>query len=186
MRSLIVFRHGKSDWHADGGDDRTRPLAPRGRRSAAAMGRFLSGIGEVPEFAVSSPAVRASDTLRIAVEAGGWACELGTSDALYAGVGEVLADLRQLVPEVLIAMVVGHEPTFSALTATLIGGGRVRLPTAGMARIDLDVESWADLQPGIGELVWLVPPSLVTTGGPGVAAASRPAGSVKSRRRSRG
>lgn len=185
MRSLIVFRHGKSDWHADDGDDRTRPLAPRGRRSAATMGRFLSGIGEVPDLALSSPAVRAADTLRIAVEAGGWACELRTSDALYAGVGEVLADLRLLAPEVVIAMVVGHEPTSSALTATLIGGGRVRLPTAAMTRIDLDVESWADLQPGVGELVWLVPPSLVEPGLLGAAVAPRPTGSVKSRRRSR-
>ncbi|HXY45553.1 MAG TPA: histidine phosphatase family protein [Acidimicrobiales bacterium] len=164
MSSLIVFRHGKSDWQAGDGDDRSRPLSRRGRRSAAAMGRFLACTGQVPELALTSPALRATETLRLAMEAGGWRGEVRTSEALYGGVGEVLAELRLLAPDVVAAMVVGHEPTSSDLIAVLIGGGRIRLPTGAMARIDLGPESWSDLEPGCGELAWLLSPRLAAEG----------------------
>jgi len=118
----------------------------------------------VPDLALTSPAFRAFETLRIAAEEGGWSCEVRTDDALYAGMGEVLAELRLLPGAIVTALVVGHEPTSSELVASLIGGGRVRLATGAMARIDLDIESWEELEPGCGELVWLVPPRLARDG----------------------
>jgi phosphohistidine phosphatase len=163
VRSLIVFRHGKSDWVA-GGDDRRRPLSSRCRRNAALMGRFLAASGQPPDVALCSPAVRASDTLRIAVEAGRWACEVRTCDALYSGLPETCDEVRRLAPGSAVAVLVGHEPTSSQLVGQLIGGGRVRLPTAAMARIDLEIDAWADLTTGCGELAWLVGPRLL---GPG-------------------
>ena len=39
MRSLILFRHGKSDWDAPYSSDHERPLAGRGKE-AAPIGRF--------------------------------------------------------------------------------------------------------------------------------------------------
>jgi|GEM_PF-5027468 phosphohistidine phosphatase len=148
------------------------------------MGRFLAAAGQVPELALTSPALRATETLHLAVEAGRWTCEVRTREALYAGVDEVLAELRLLPPDVVTAMVVGHEPTSSELTAMLIGGGRIRLATAAMARIDLDLERWPDLGPGCGELAWLLPPRLAEDGVLGVGrGASEDAGSAKGRRR---
>ena len=76
MKTIILFRHGKSDWDAPSGSDHERPLAARGRKAADAMGRFLSEKGEVPELAIASSAVRARDTLDRAVRAGEWACEV--------------------------------------------------------------------------------------------------------------
>ena len=44
-----MLRHAKSDWQADyGEDDLIRPLAPRGRRAARTVGRFLAAGGQAP------------------------------------------------------------------------------------------------------------------------------------------
>ena len=153
MPGLILFRHGKSDWDADyPGGDAARPLARRGRKAAKTMGRFLARAGQVPDAAITSPAVRAHDTLRLAMDAGSWSCPVRTADPLYGGgVAELLAEVRNepATTDVLLA------------ASALIGGGEVRLPTGALARIDFDVDGWDEVGPGTGVLVWSVVPRLL-------------------------
>jgi len=77
----------------------------------------------------------------------------------YAGdpdrVLEVVRETEEDVDRVLIA---GHEPTWSTLVSWLIGGGRVRMPTAAVACLDLRQERWIDLAPATCELRWLLTP----------------------------
>ena len=65
-------------------------------------------------------------------------------------------------PSTELLLVVGHEPTSSETASLLIGGGRVRMPTGALVRIDFDadIESWADVGPGTGSLSWLLVPRL--------------------------
>ena len=72
MRSLILFRHGKSDWDAPFASDHERPLTNRGKEAARLMGRFLQQTGQIPDLAVSSSAQRARDTQQLAARAGHW------------------------------------------------------------------------------------------------------------------
>ena len=74
MPELLLMRHAKSDWGSGDEDDRARPLAERGRKAARRLGRFLTAAGQVPALVLSSPAVRALETARLAVAAGGWSC----------------------------------------------------------------------------------------------------------------
>lgn len=166
MPAVIFFRHGKSDWDAaDGDDDRARPLARRGRKAAVRMGRFLARAEQVPDAAITSPAVRAADTLRLAMESGGWRCPVRTAAALYGGgVAALLAEVQQEPATTEVLLVVGHEPTWSDALLALVGGGHVRFPTAALARVDLDVDRWEDVAPGTGVLAWLVVPRLLARG----------------------
>jgi phosphohistidine phosphatase len=164
MPALLLLRHGKSDWHAGAADDRARPLAPRGRKAARAIGRFLSQVDQVPDIAITSPAVRAAETLELAMTAGGWSCPVRVAESLYdGGVTGLLEELRRKGATADLILVVGHEPTWSATAAELIGGGHVRFPTGALARINLDVDAWADLGPGTGRLAWAVNPRLLNT-----------------------
>lgn len=164
MPALLLFRHGKSDWDADdGGEDRARPLARRGRKAAQRMGRFLARAGQVPDAAITSPAVRAADTLRLAMDGGGWSCPVRTATSLYGGgVAGLLAEVQREPDTTAVLLAVGHEPTWSAALAAFVGGGEVRFPTAALARIDFDVDGWDDVAPGTGVLEWLVVPRLLT------------------------
>ena len=165
MPALTLFRHGKSDWDAgDAGDDRSRPLARRGQKAAQRMGRFMARAGQVPDAAITSPAVRAADTLRLAMEGGGWSCPVRTATLLYGGgVAGLLAEVQKEPAATGMLLAVGHEPTWSAALTALVGGGDVRFPTAALARIDFNVDRWQDVAPGTGVLAWLVVPRLLAT-----------------------
>lgn len=162
MKTLLLMRHGKSDWNVPHGHDHDRPLAPRGERAARLMGQFLAAAGETPDSVVTSTAARAESTVRLAVEEGGWSCRIRVSERLYhPEVGRVLEEIRTEPDTTERLMVVGHEPAWSALLNALVGGGNHPFPTAAVARIDLPATTWAEVESGTGELRWLVTPRLL-------------------------
>jgi phosphohistidine phosphatase len=165
MKTLVLFRHAKSDRPA-GVDDVDRPLAPRGRKAAQAMGDYLTRVGEVPDAAVSSPARRAFDTLALAAAAGKWRCDLRTDETLYdAEPLAVLQAARRESNRSSRLVLVGHEPSWSETLALLIGGGEHRLATAAVAGLELDVDTWAETAPSCARLLYLVGPRLVSLHG---------------------
>lgn len=151
MRTLLVMRHGKSDWDADHDSDHERPLNDRGVRSARLMGRVLSARGIEPEAMISSTAVRARTTAELAREAGGWGAEVTLEPRLYdSGPGETLT-VASGAPDVERLMLIGHQPTWSQLVL-LVSGSETELKTADVAVIETDIASWADLEAGRGGL----------------------------------
>lgn len=130
------------------------------------MGRFLAGVGQVPDRALTSTAVRARSTVELAVEAGGWACPVERRPELYGATTDGLLALLQGQDDADGSLLLaGHEPTFSAFAGELVGGARIKLPSAAMARIDLAVPGWKEAAPGAGTLVWLVTPKLLSKAG---------------------
>jgi phosphohistidine phosphatase len=162
MKTLLVMRHAKSDWGVASGGDHERVLSRRGIKAARKVGRFLSESGMIPDLILSSTAVRALTTAELALEAGGWDCKVVTNPDLYASdpdrVIEVIHGIENRVDRLLIA---GHEPTWSTLVTRLIGGGRVRMPTAAVACLDLPHGDWIDLAPATCELRWFMTPKML-------------------------
>jgi phosphohistidine phosphatase len=162
MKNLLVMRHAKSDWGVASGSDHDRVLARRGIKAARKVGRFLTESGTIPDLILSSTAVRALTTAELAMEAGGWGCKIVSSRELYASdpdrVIEVIHGINDTVDCLLIA---GHEPTWSTLVTWLIGGGRIRMPTAAVACLDMPHGEWVDLAPGTCELRWFVTPKML-------------------------
>ncbi len=161
MRRLLVMRHAKSEWGDATVADHDRPLAPRGVQAARRTGRFLARSGLVPELVVSSTAVRARRTAELAAAAGDWECPLTLEAALYEADPEgVLAVVARLDRSLVRVMVVGHEPTLSATIARLTGAV-VRFPTAAVACVSIDRDTWRTPAEGVAELRWLVVPKLL-------------------------
>ncbi len=159
MRSLILFRHGKSDWDAPFTADHERPLAERGREAARCMGKLLSQAKQLPDLAVSSSAVRAQDTLHLASRAGRWNCPIRIDESLYeTSANAMLGWLNALDENPERLLLTGHEPTWSDLAGRLIGRAVMKVPTAAMLRVDFETEDWSKLAFGSGELRWLLPP----------------------------
>ena len=65
---LFIMRHAKSDWSVPAGSDFDRPLARRGVRDAPRMAAWLAQQGVLPGMIVSSPALRAKQTVLAVVE----------------------------------------------------------------------------------------------------------------------
>jgi phosphohistidine phosphatase len=164
MRRLILFRHGKSDWDASFSHDHERPLSKRGVRAAKTMGMVLANAGVVPDHAFTSSAVRARTTLELAIESGDWATTVEVTDALYgtspSGALKVAAGAPDEADSV---MLVGHEPTWSALAYHLTGGA-VTVKTATVVGIDLYVDHWSRLPAVGGDLAFVLQPKHFTKG----------------------
>lgn len=158
MRRLILFRHGKSDWDAPFGSDHERPLSARGVRAAKTMGLVLANAGLVPDHAITSTAVRARTTLELAREAGGWDTTVEETDELYGTSPLGALEVASRAPaDVESLMLVGHEPTWSALAYHLTGGS-VTVKTATVVGIDLQVDQWSRLPAVGGGLAFVLQP----------------------------
>tara|TARA_B100000315_G_C14539667_1_gene570247 strand:+ start:344 stop:835 length:492 start_codon:yes stop_codon:yes gene_type:complete len=159
MKSIILFRHGKSDWDIDYDVDHNRPLAKRGIKAAKKMGRFLAEQNQLPDLVISSTAVRARTTVELAMEAGNWNCQMELESAIYGGSPGTLLKLAQQQDNTLDSIcLVGHEPNFSMFISRASNDGYIRFSTANMAKIDFQVNQWKDIRFYEGKLDWLQRP----------------------------
>jgi phosphohistidine phosphatase len=157
-RELLLLRHAKSNWRAEFETDLERPLSRRGVRAAATIGRALRALEATPERVLTSPAKRARQTARLALEAGEWGCPIERCPDFYGGSPEDALDALRRVPEPLERILaVGHEPTWSALAGGLVGGAELRVPTACLLRIELGVQTWSELAWGSCVLAAMLP-----------------------------
>tara|TARA_B100001013_G_C24541653_1_gene414923 strand:+ start:345 stop:836 length:492 start_codon:yes stop_codon:yes gene_type:complete len=159
MKSIILFRHGKSDWNANYDGDHNRPLAKRGIKATKNMGRFLAERNQIPDLVISSTAVRARTTAELAMEAGNWNCQMELESAIYGGSPDTLLNLTQQQDNTLVSIcLVGHEPNFSMFISRASNDGYIRFTTANMAKIDFQVNQWKDIRFYEGKLDWLQRP----------------------------
>jgi len=167
MKTLILLRHAKSDWGSGLERDHERSLNPRGQRAAKIVGRFLEMAAEVPAAVVTSSAVRARTTVELAAEAGGWSCPVAVTDSLYEATPEVVLEVIRERPDTQDSLLLaGHEPTWSRLVERFTGG-RAKVVTATLVRIDFAVARWREVRFAAGTLVWMVSPKLLERAGLG-------------------
>ena len=154
---LYLLRHAHAgDPGAWDGPDERRPLSDKGEKQADRLGRFLAGIGFQADAIITSPKVRAAHTARIVAHALG--LPVREDDRLGGDVElETLESIVRDAGDPARVMVVGHDPDFSDLVATLCGAAGLPMKKGALARIDVD----RPLEPGGGTLRWLVPPDLL-------------------------
>ena len=93
MSTVILLRHGKSDW-SGGEPDELRPLAPRGRRQVPEAGRWLADNVGAIDLAVVSPAERTRETWRLAAAELAAPPPVREDDRVYAGSARSLLERR--------------------------------------------------------------------------------------------
>ena len=146
-RRLLVLRHAKSSWAESHIDDWDRPLNDRGRRDAPNVGRLLRRLSLVPDFIISSDAVRAETTARLVAEAAGYTGPIVLAPSLYhAAPGAIIDVLREApAPDARAIMIVAHNPGLEDLVSQLTGD-HVSLPTAALVNLALPVQDWSGLE----------------------------------------
>jgi phosphohistidine phosphatase len=163
-RQLLLLRHAKSSHDEPDLADHDRPLAPRGKRAAAAMGRYVREHDLSPTLVLCSSATRAKQTLDGVSDGLGASAELSIESELYeASAAGLLERLRRIGDEVPSAMLVGHNPAIERLALDLAAGGRDlaelerKYPTGALAVLAVD-GAWADLEADGARLVAFVKP----------------------------
>lgn len=148
MRTLLLLRHAKSSWDDATLDDHDRPLKPRGIKASRRIGRLIREQGLLPDAVFSSTAVRARETLRLLLEEAGKPSQVEYTDRLFhCAPSEFRLILNEAGPAVTTAMLVGHNPGLEAFLGQLTGQQET-MPTASLARIELDLSNWSDFSEG--------------------------------------
>jgi phosphohistidine phosphatase len=167
MRTLLLMRHAKSSWDQPELADVDRPLAARGREAAPLVARYLADQGLIPDLVLGSPARRVHETWQLMAPALGGEIACKTLRSLYGGApSRLLEALRRAAPEVRTLMLIGHNPSLGTLAQSLAVDGprkelehlRAKFPTAAVAVLAVEIERWADLAAGGGQLRRLIRP----------------------------
>ncbi|MGC8476760.1 MAG: SixA phosphatase family protein [Acetobacteraceae bacterium] len=142
MHQLLLLRHAKAVREVPGQPDRDRPLAPRGQRDAAALGRTMRRLGLTPDLVLVSPALRTRQTLA-ALEPWDETPLVEVMDPLYLADDATLAALLAEVPETVRSLLlIGHNPGLHGLARRLAVASpgtplETRFPTAALAEFAL-------------------------------------------------
>lgn len=158
MKILFLLRHAKSSWDNASLADFDRPLNERGNNTAPFMGEAMTRRGYAPAVVVSSPANRAASTAKLVKESAGFNSELRYDDRVYEASPN---SLRQVVSELDdafgSAMIVGHNPGMEGFVRYLTGEIEA-MPTAALAVIELNIDSWSQINSDTGKLDELIRP----------------------------
>ena len=166
MKSLTLLRHAKSAWAEPVARDFERPLNPRGRRAARAVGEKMKAEGLGFDLVFASPARRVVETLdEVAASFGPLPATY--DERIYLARPATLLDIvRGAEDGGARLLLVGHNPGLEALALQLTRNGdgalraelEAKYPTGTLAEIRLDVERWRDVAESGGTLVRFIRP----------------------------
>lgn len=168
MKRLTLLRHAKSSWDDPVSRDFDRPLNRRGERAALVVGRYAREQGMHFDHLIASPAVRVVETLDTFFEGYGETIETNWDRRIYLASSATLMDvIRDLPDQCAAALMVGHNPGMEDLvlglvpddgTSPLRDDVEVKLPTASLAVLEIDVEHWDDVGASKARLVHFTRP----------------------------
>jgi phosphohistidine phosphatase len=158
VKILFLLRHAKSSWKDQSLPDFERPLKNRGKQAADRLGRHLKHELIVPELVLSSPALRARETIERVAKAAKWDVEIRFDQRIYEAGGLCLLEvISQIENERKTALLVGHNPGVEELLMLLTGESK-KVPTATLMKLELKSSKWATAADKRARLAWLIKP----------------------------
>ncbi|GAB3271270.1 histidine phosphatase family protein [Sinomonas notoginsengisoli] len=167
LKRLIILRHSKAAW-PQGVADADRPLAERGHADAPEAGKWLVRNGVIPDFILTSTALRTRQTTT-------WVCDVLGEKAptpklesgLYAASAARMLAVVNHVPETVRSlMIVAHMPGVQDLALRLASrdsdqdaymDAASHFPTTGLAVFETETP-WAELDGQDARLVRFAAP----------------------------
>ncbi|HET6890703.1 MAG TPA: histidine phosphatase family protein, partial [Pyrinomonadaceae bacterium] len=92
IKTLFLLRHAKASPIVAGMSDFERPLHDDGKKAAELIGQLLSSRGVTLDLILSSPAVRARETIELVLEAARLEVEIRYDQSIYEAGPDQLLD----------------------------------------------------------------------------------------------
>jgi phosphohistidine phosphatase len=142
MKTLFLLRHAKSSWKDQAMADFERPLNDRGRKAAELVGNFIAKQNITIDLVISSPAVRARQTIDLVLKTAKRSPELRFDQRIYEATPTRLIEITsQIEDDRKSVMLVGHNPGMEELL-TLLVGVEQHMPTASLAKVVVSAKKW--------------------------------------------
>jgi phosphohistidine phosphatase len=151
MKKLLLIRHAKAGSHNI--SDFERPLTDKGLNDAALMAGKLKTAELIPEYVLTSPALRTKTTADIFIKTLDIPHK-GKDKAIYeANTHTLLNVINHLPDDYSFVALVGHNPGISQILYELTGEIR-DMPPAATALIGFDFDEWEMVHSDTGKLAW--------------------------------
>lgn len=169
MKRLTLLRHAKSGWDDPAARDFDRAINDRGKRAAQLMGEHARNKAFKFDRIIASPAVRVVDTLDVFQAAmGNENLEPKWDRRIYLASSATLMDVLRDTPDSSSdVLMVGHNPGLEDLILELVPDVKdetlraipeEKFPTSALAVMELNIDSWSDLDARIAHLTHVVRP----------------------------
>ncbi len=168
MKSLTIFRHGKSGWDAPVSRDFDRPINKRGAIGSKLLGEYAKREGLHYDAVYCSPAIRCVETLDAFWEGYGQILHPNWDKRIYLASGASLFDvMSELDEDGDNILMCGHNPGCEELALMLspdVKGDWARdqieekFPTAAICEIEFDCSNWNEIREGQGKIMRFIRP----------------------------
>jgi len=155
MKTIYLLRHARAEVRDEKIVDKERKLVKSGIEDAKMIAKNMREEGTVPELILSSDAARALETAAlIAKKLKFEGPEIVTNEKIYSAENaeslfEIIKSLDETYGSVLL---VGHDPSLSALAQLLVKSFTFNLPKAGLLAIESKKRKWAELTPETNQI----------------------------------
>lgn len=153
MKTLYIVRHAQKEDEQIGQDDYDRDLSPKGIEDAEKMAKKFAEKNLPVDLIVSSPAKRTKLTAEIFAKTLNYNKTIMFNEVLYmAFVNELFETITYTFDTVDSMLLVGHNPSLTALAITLVEF-REKFQIGAIMQIDFDCDSWIDISKENAKLI---------------------------------
>lgn len=153
MKKLYILRHTKKEDEDLNIDDYDRNLSKEGIEEAEKIAKDFANKNLKIDLIVASPANRTRQTAEIFAKYLNYNKTVMLNDVLYmAFVNELLETISYTFDTIDSMMIVGHNPSLTALAVTLVGF-KEKFQMGGIMEIDFDCDSWIDISKENAKLI---------------------------------
>jgi len=158
MKKLYIVRHTNKANEKPGQDDYDRELSQKGIEEAKKIAQKFVDKNVTTDLIVSSPAHRTKQTAEIFAEVLNYDKSIMYNEVLYmAFVNELLETISYTFDTVENMILIGHNPSLTALAITLVDF-KEKFEIGGIMEIEFDCNSWIDISKENAKLVSYIYP----------------------------
>jgi len=158
MKKLYIVRHTHKAKEKAGQDDYDRELSQEGLEEATQIAKKLCSTSIKTDLIVSSPAVRTRQTAEIFADILNYDKSIMYNEVLYlAFVNELIETISYTFDTVDTMILIGHNPSLTALAITLIDF-KEKFEIGGVMEIEFNCNSWIDIGKENAKLVSYILP----------------------------
>ena len=149
MKTLLILRHAKSSLKDPNIADHERPSDELAKKDALQMGKLLRDRGLIPDFILSSTAVRAKTTAELVAEGCKYKGDIVLEQSLYKAKPKDYSKIIEGLSDKYVSiLLVGHNPAVEEAIEMFTGLLDITMSACALAHLNIPIEKWSDLKQG--------------------------------------
>lgn len=149
MKTLLILRHAKSSLKDPSIADHERPLDELAKKDALRIGKIIRDKDLIPDFVLSSTAVRAKTTAELVAEGCKYKGDIILEQSLYqTKPKDYLKIIKELSDKYVRVLLIGHNPTVEETIEVFTSLSDITMSACALAHLDLSIKKWSDLKHG--------------------------------------